>query len=134
MHNFIVGFAMRVKIRAALGTANRQAGECVLEHLFKGQEFQNIEIYAGMEAQTAFVGANGAAHLHAETAVYMNFALIVLPGYAEGNHAFRLDNAFQNLLFLKFRMCFQHRNNAFQNLGYRVLELRLVRVAFCNQV
>ena len=48
-----------------------------------------------MEAQTAFVGADGGRHLHAVAAVYLHLSVVVHPGYAEHHYPLRFDDAFQ---------------------------------------
>lgn len=40
-HDFSVGLARRVEVSPAFGAADRQAGQCVLENLFKAQEFDD---------------------------------------------------------------------------------------------
>jgi len=51
-----------------------------------------------MEAQAALVGSDRAAELHAEAAVYVDVALIVLPGDAELDDALGLDQALHDAL------------------------------------
>jgi hypothetical protein len=46
-----------------------------------------------MEAESALIRADGAAHLNAESAIHLDVALIVDPGDAKHDHAFRLDQA-----------------------------------------
>ena len=95
-HNFTVRFAFRIEICAALAAAYGQAGERVFKNLFKSKEFYNAEIYRGMKAQAALLGANSAVKLHAETAVYLHLAVIVHPGHPEHDLALGLHNALQN--------------------------------------
>ena len=78
MHDLVVRLAVRIEVRTALRAADGQARERVLEHLLEREEFQNVEVDARMEAQAALVGADCAAHLHAETAVHLDFTLVIL--------------------------------------------------------
>src|SRR5208337_2569362 len=96
-HHFVVTLALGIEIAAALAAAHGQRGERVLEHLFKRQELQDAKVDRGMEAQPALVGADGAVHLDAETAVDLNVALIVEPGNAEHEDALWLDNPLQQM-------------------------------------
>ena len=56
-HDFSVGLTLGVKVRTALRTAHRQAGQRVLKDLLKTQELNNGQVYRRVEAQTALVGA-----------------------------------------------------------------------------
>ena len=56
-HDFSVGLALGVKVRAALRTAHGQAGQRVLKDLLKTQELNNGQVYRRVEAQTTLVGA-----------------------------------------------------------------------------
>ena len=94
-HHFVVALALGIEIRSALAAAHGQRGERILEYLLKCQELQDAEIHRGMEAQSALVGADGAVHLDAETAVDLNVALIVEPRHAEHEDALGLDNSFE---------------------------------------
>ena len=58
-HNLTLALASRVKVRAALSAAHRQAGQAVLERLFKPKEIHNTGVHAGMEPQAALIRANG---------------------------------------------------------------------------
>ena len=65
------------------------------------------EVNRRMETQAAFVGTDRAVHLNAEPAVYVQLALIVLPGDAEDDHALRLDDPLDDLRFAILRMLIQ---------------------------
>ena len=58
-HDFSVAFALWVKVRAALGSADRQTGQGILEHLLKSEEFQNRSVDRGMQPKPAFVRTDG---------------------------------------------------------------------------
>src|SRR5208282_2607490 len=95
-------------ISSALAAAHWQGGERILEDLFERQEFQNAEIHRGMEAQSTFIGADGAVHLDTEAAVNLHFALVVKPGHAEHQDSLGLRDPFQDLGFVIFGVAFQH--------------------------
>ena len=84
---------MRVEVRAALRAADWKPRQRVLVDLLERKELQDIERDARMEAQPAFVWADDTRHLHAEAAVHMALALVILPRDTEHDHAFRLDHA-----------------------------------------
>ena len=50
-----------------------------------------------MKTQTPFVRTERAVHLNAEAAIHPNLAFIVNPRDAELDHAFRFDDALENL-------------------------------------
>ena len=52
------------KIRATLTTAQRQAGERVLEGLLKAEEFEGTQDHRWVKAQSAFIGAESRVELH----------------------------------------------------------------------
>lgn len=128
MHDFPVRFAFRVEVRAAFATANRKACQSVLENLFKSQEFQNAQVDALMEAQAAFVRPNSAVGLDAVAAVDVEDAVIIFPGDAENDDAFRFDDAFQDVMLFIFRFFFQHGHDGCQYFAGCILEFRLFRV------
>ena len=73
-HHFVVALALGIEVGTALAAAHGQRGERVLEDLFKRQKFQDAEIHAGVEAQSALVGSDCAVHLNAESAVNLHVA------------------------------------------------------------
>src|SRR6185436_12904832 len=75
-HHLAVGLALGVEVAAALAAAHRQRGEAVLEHLLEGEELEDAEVDAGVEAQAALVRPQRAAHLDAEAAVYLDVAAV----------------------------------------------------------
>ena len=79
-HDLRVGFALGVKVAAALCAANRKTGQAVFEDLFKAEEFDDALVDRGVKAQAALVGADGVIELDAEATVDMQPALIVRPG------------------------------------------------------
>ena len=61
----------------------------------KARNFRMPRLTDGMEAQSALVGADGAVHLDAESAIDLDVALVVEPRNAEHDDALGLDNAFE---------------------------------------
>ena len=94
-HDLGVGFALGVKVAAALAAAHRQAGQAVFEGLLEGKELDDRQVDARVQAKAALVRADGGVKLHAPAAVDMGFALVVLPGDAELHGALRLHQALQ---------------------------------------
>ena len=128
MHDFPVRFAFRVEVRAAFAAADGKAGQGVLEDLFKSQELQDAQVDALVEAQAAFVRADGAVGLDAVAAVDVEDAVVIFPGDAENDDAFRFDDAFQDVVLFIFRFLFQHGHEGRQYFAGCVLEFRLFRV------
>lgn len=124
MHDFPVRFAFRVEVRAAFAAADGKAGQGVLEDLFKSQELQDAQVDALVEAQAAFVRADGAVGLDAVAAVDVEDAVVIFPGDAENDDAFRFDDAFQDVVLFIFRFLF--------SMGTR--DVSTSRAAFWNSV
>jgi len=82
-----------------------------------------------VEAQPAFEGAQGAVELHPEAAVDAQPAGVVLPGDAEENLAFRLDDAFEDLRVAVVAVAVEHGRERFEHLARGLEELRLAGIA-----
>ncbi len=82
-----------------------------------------------MEPQTALVGADGAVELDPEAPVDMDAALVVLPGDPELDDPLRLHQAVHDALGDELRAGFHHGNQGGKDLPYRLVELRLRRIA-----
>ena len=78
-----------------------------------------------MEAQSTLVGPDRAVHLDAEAAVHLDISLIVRPGHAEHQYAFRLDDAVQNAVGLILGMLCQHQPQRIEYLPHRLMEFGL---------
>src|SRR5690606_27181025 len=97
-HDLAVAAALRIEVRAALGAADRHAGQRVLEDLLEAQELDDPEVHGRVEAQAALVGAEHAVELHAEAAVDLHLAAVVLPRHAEDDLALRFADALDDLV------------------------------------
>ena len=128
-HHFGVGFAFGIEVGTAFTAAHRQGGQRIFEDLFESQEFEHAQIYGGVEAQAAFVGADDGVHLDAVAAVYLHLALVVHPGDAEHNHALGLDDALQQAGFGVLRVFVQKRFQAAEYFFNGLVEYGLVRIA-----
>ena len=64
-----------------------------------------------MEAQTAFVRADGAVELNTITDVHMYFTIVVNPRHTERNNALRLNETLDELSLLEFGMLVVHVND-----------------------
>ena len=103
-HHLIVALAADAEVAAALATAHRQCGKCVLEGLFEAQELQNTQVYRRVETKTAFIRANSTVELHAIADVHLHLALVIDPGHTESGDALRLYDALNDLGFFEFWM------------------------------
>ena len=124
-HNFPVGLALGIEIRAALAATDGQAGQGILENLFEAQEFDDAQVDGGMEAQPALVGADGTVELDAEAAVDLHLALVVHPRHAEHHHALRLGQTLEKASLLKLGIGLDHRAQGVEHLGGRLDEFVL---------
>ncbi|MCY1292070.1 hypothetical protein D9M70_412830 [compost metagenome] len=127
-HDFGVALALGVEVRTTLAAAHGQRGQGVLEDLLEGQELQHAQVHRRVEAQAALVGADGAAHLHAEATVDANPSLIVDPRYAEQHGALRLDDPLDDASLQILWMGFEEGPQAAQHLFHRLMELGLVGI------
>ena len=128
-HDFGVGFAVGVKVAATLAAAHRQAGQAVLEDLFKTKELDDREVDALMEAQTALVGADGGVELHTVAAVDLHLAGVVNPGHPEHHDALRLNDAFDQTVLFDFGAGRHDGFERFKNFLNRLQKLLLLGIA-----
>src|SRR5690606_6995091 len=82
-----------------------------------------------VEAESALVGAERAVELHAEAAVDVHLAPVVLPRHAEDDLALGLADALDDLLVGELGMLDAHRLQRLQHLTHGLMELALARVA-----
>ena len=113
-HDLPVGFALGIKIAAALTAADGQAGQAVLEDLLEAQEFDDGGVDGGMETQTALVGTDGRVELNAVTAVHLHVAVVIHPGNAEHDGTFGLNQTLQDAPLFDGRILCHHGLQGFQ--------------------
>ena len=128
-HDLGVGLAVGIEIGAALTAAHGEGGEAVLEGLLEAQELHNGEVDVGSEAETALVRTDGGVELYAETAVYLDLAVTIDPGYTELDNTLGLDKALKQTGFLILGMLLDHGFEGTKNFLNGLNELRLVSVA-----
>ena len=134
IHDLVVAAPVRIEVRAALATADRQSCQRILIDLLECKELQDIERDARMETQTALVWAKRAGHLYAIATVDLNLALVIHPRHAERDDAICLNHALEDLVLLVFGMLLQKGDDRCQNLGDRVFEMRLIGIALRYQI
>ena len=81
-----------------------------------------------MEADTPFVGAEGAVALHPETAVDVELATVIGPGDTEDDDTLRLCNPFQDLQVDELGVLGNVRSDAFSNFPDCLVEFGLARI------
>ena len=128
-HHLAFTLALGVEVRTALAAAHGQRGQRILEHLLEGEELEHAQVYRGVEAQTALVRADGAAHLDAVAAVDLHLATVIDPGHAKQNGAFRLDHALENAGLAITRIGFEEGPQTAHHLLHRLVEFRLIGIA-----
>ena len=129
-HDLRVGFALRVKITAALCTADGQAGQAVFEDLLEAEKLDDALIDRRMEAQAALVRADGVVELDAKAAVDVDTAAVVRPRDAELDDAIRLDQTVQHARLKIDRMRLNDRLERGEYLAHRLMKLRFAGVSF----
>ena len=127
-HDLGVALAAGIKVRAALGAADGQAGQGILVHLLKAQELDDGQVDGGMEPQAALVGAQGAVELDAVAAVDLIVALVIQPGDAELDGPLGLDHPLQKGCLLILGMGVDHGGQGGQDLLHGLQELRLAGI------
>ena len=75
-----------------------------------------------MQAKAAFVRSDSGVELNAEAAVYLYIAVVVHPGHAELDHAFRFDHAADDVSFFISRILFYRGNDGFENFVYSLVK------------
>ncbi|MNP33469.1 hypothetical protein D3C76_1267100 [compost metagenome] len=85
-----------------------------------------------METKSAFVRSDSAVELNAEPTVYLNFALIINPRYAECDQSFRLDDSFKNRIVPIFRVFREYWSEGVQYFLYRLVKFAFTWIAFNN--
>ena len=80
-----------------LRSAHRERREGVLEHLLETEEFQDRDIHALVEAQSALVGADRIVELDARASVHSHVVLVIGPTDAEDDHAIRLGHPVEDV-------------------------------------
>lgn len=103
-HHFGIRFAAGREVGATLGATHGECGQGVLEGLLKGQELQDGLCHAGVEADSAFIGADGIVVLYTVSHVGMDIALVVHPVHAELDDAVGDAETLDEIGFLEFRM------------------------------
>ena len=133
-HDLRVGLAGGIEVGAALGAADGQAGQAVLEGLLKAQELDDAGVDVRLEAQAALVGADGAVELAAVAGVGVVLALVVHPAHAEGEHALGLHDAAQQVRLLVLRVLVDHGRQGGQDLLHGLHEFRLAGMLLLDVV
>ena len=125
-HDLGVGLAGGIEVGTALGAADGQAGQAVLEGLLKAEELDDAFVHVLLEAQAALVGADRAVELAAPAAVGVPLTVIIAPHNAEGEHTLGLDHTAQQVDLLILGVLFDHRLQRGQNFLDGLHELGLV--------
>ncbi|ETH51351.1 glutamate/leucine/phenylalanine/valine dehydrogenase [Bordetella pertussis H973] len=118
--------------KPALAAAHGQGGQRVLQGLFESQELQHRQIDRRVEAHAALEGADGRAVLDAEGAVDLGLALVIGPADTELDHAFGLDQAFQQGVLGVMRVLLDEGPEAQHDLLDCLHEFGLLRIARGN--
>src|SRR5699024_5620650 len=128
-HHFGIGLAVRIEIGAALGAADGQPGQGVLEDLLEAQELDDAGVDRGVEAQSALVGPQRGVELDAVSLVDAYPALVIGPAHAEQDLPLRLDDAFDDAVFAIARLGIEQRLQAVEYFAGGLVELVLRRTA-----
>ena len=94
-HHFAFALAFRIEIAAAFTAAHRQRGQRIFKRLLEAEEFQDREVNGRMKTHPALIRADGGIKLYAPGTVNLHLITIVHPHHAELDHAFWLNQTFQ---------------------------------------
>ena len=128
-HYLTVGFALGVKVRAALAAADGQAGQRILEYLLEAEEFDDAEVDRWMQSQAALVGADGAVELHAVAGVDVSLTVVVYPGHSEFDLSFGVDKPLeQGVASVFLLVSVHHDSQRIEHFSDSLMEFRLRRI------
>ena len=122
-----VRLTLGVEVAAALATAHREAGERVLEDLLEAEELEDGLVDRGVEAEAALVRADRRVELHAEPALHVELARIIVPRDTELEDALWLDDGLRDGDVLGVTL--EDGLEGLDHLGRSLVELGLGRVA-----
>src|SRR5665811_791249 len=86
-----------------------------------------------MEAQASLVGADGAVHFDAESAIDLDVAMVVKPGNAEHEDALGFHDALENPLRDVLGVSLQHKTQRLHDFLHGLVEFGLGRVFRLDQ-
>ena len=115
-HYLVIGFAFRIKIRAAFAAADRQPGQRVFKCLFKSKEFKDALVNRRMKAEASFVRPDCIIKLQAVALVNTCTAFVVHPGNTEVDNSFRFYETLQKSRLSV--LCFVGVNYQLQRIQY----------------
>ena len=127
-HDFAVAAADGGEVGTALGTADGQAGQSILEGLLEAEELDDGKVNVGSETQAALVGAEGRVVLHAVTTVDVILKVIVHPDNTELDGALGLDHALKQAGLLVLGVGVDDRLEGRQDFFDGLQEFGLIRV------
>ena len=133
-HHFVVAFSLGVEVGPSLAAAHGQGGQGVLEDLFKAQKLEDAQVHGGVEAQAAFVGADGAVELHAEPAVDVHLSGVVRPRHAEHQDPLGLDDALEDAGVFVLGVGFHEGHDGLGDLLHGLQKFGFVGVALGNSI
>lgn len=87
-----IGAAAGVKVRPALPSPDRQAGQRILEYLLEAKKLDDPKVHRRIESDAALVRPERGVEVHPEASVNLDLVLVVNPRYAEDNLPLGLAN------------------------------------------
>ena len=127
-HDFAVAAADGGEVGTALGAADGQAGQSILEGLLEAEELDDGKVDVGSETQAALVGAERRVVLHAVTTVDVILKVIVHPNDTELDDALGLDHALEQASLLVLGVGVDDRLEGSQDFFDGLQEFGLIRV------
>ena len=131
-HHFAIAFAFRIEVAAAFTAAHWQGGQSVFEGLFKTEEFQNRQVYGGVETHTALIRADGGVELHAPGAVNLNLIAVINPNDAELDSTLRFNQTFQQIHLTIARIFLKKWPQGGHHLADCLSKFSLIWIALLN--
>ena len=126
-HDFLIRAPLRIKICTPFPATDRQTCQGVLENLFKTKKLDDARIDRRMETQPSLVRTECRIEFNTITLIDLDLALIVNPGNAEHDLAFRFNKPLNNATGTVTGFTFQQRFEGFQHFLDGLIKLGLSR-------
>ena len=133
-HHFGIALAFRIEVGTTLAATHGKTGQAVLENLLEAEELENRGVDGRMETETALVRSDGGVELDAVAAVNLDVSLVIDPGDAEDNLAFRFDDAVDDTVRFVGLVLFDDRFEGFEEFADSLVEFGFARVLGDNFV
>ena len=96
--------------------------------MLEAEKLQDAQVNRWVEAQTAFVGADGRIEFDAVALVDLYLSAVIDPRHTEYDGPFGFNHAFQDAVLRILRVVSDKRNDGLCNFLHRLNELGFIRI------